>query len=204
MSTVATVVLDDVDITPLCIEGTVSTRLNRIGTASVRVNMGPLASYFGTMIPGAGSLLKIYFDNPLLGGPTLWHHGRVLLRELTADANTGYVVFNSSDALELWQHRPVRDFDGDFTDPNIKKLNGISTISGPEMIEAIFDNSINAGHGPPADAGSGRRLRRCSLAVAHPVLAEGHVHPWHHERHGGAGGLADDDGAVRVAADFDG
>ncbi len=139
MGTVATVVLDDVDITDLCIEGSVTRRLNRVSTATIKTQM-QLGDRYGTSYPGAGSYLKIYFTNSLLGTtPVLWHHGRVLTCEVTADVDTGYVVFNSSDPLELWSWRPVRDEDGDFSKPNI-----IDTfVSAPQIVEAMLEHSNN-------------------------------------------------------------
>jgi hypothetical protein len=153
--TIATVVLDDVDITELCIEGSTNHRLNRIDTASVRVNMQALAGVFGTQFPGAGSYLKVYYENDILGtSPVLYHHGRVLECETTANEDGGYTIFNSSNPLELWQHRPVRDDDGDFSKPLI-----VSTYRyGPEIVAAMVQNSETAGGGPPTDAEGPTRL----------------------------------------------
>ncbi len=140
MGTVATVVLDDVDITDLVIEGSVTKRLNRVSTATVKVQM-QIADRYGTYpYPGAGSYLKVYFSNTFLGTtPVLWHHGRVLTCETTADVDTGYIVFNSSDPLELWQWRPVRDDDGDFSNPTIID----DFLSAPQIVEAMLQNSNN-------------------------------------------------------------
>ena len=154
MGTTATVVLDGVDITSIAIEGNVSRALNRIGQAAVRCEMETITDIFGTSLPGAGSYLKVYLDNPALGGPTLWHHGRVLLCEVTAAEDVGYAVFNSSDPLELWRMRPVRDDDGDFSLPSI-----IETYQfGPQIVQAMVLNSEGAGLGPPADAEGPTRL----------------------------------------------
>lgn len=138
MSTVATVVLDDVDVTEFCTSGSVTHRLNRIGTASVTINMSNFTELFGTFIPGPGSYLKIYLENTVLGTtPVLWHHGRVLNCETTADQDTGYTVFNSSDPLELWAHRPVRDDDGSFAEPTIIT----DYLFAPDIVEAMVRNS---------------------------------------------------------------
>ncbi len=161
MSTTATVVLDGVDVTGIAVEGSFTRPLNRVSQASIRCEMETLTDIFGsTTLPGVGSYLKIYLDNPVLGGPTLYHHGRVLLCETTAAEDVGYTVFNSSDPLELWRMRPVRDDDGDFSKPAI-----IDTyIYGPQIIQAMFNNSENAGLGPPADAEGPLRMRLNSLA----------------------------------------
>jgi hypothetical protein len=139
----------DIDVTERVIEGAFTRRLNGIGTAGVRLNMKGLGA-------GVGSYLKIYLENPVLGTtPVLFHHGRILLTETTASEDTGYTVFNSSDPLELWQARPVRDDDGDFSKPSI-----IETYQyGTQIIEAMVNNSESAGGGPPSDAEGPTRLR---------------------------------------------
>lgn len=132
MGTVATVVLDDVDVTDLALSGSVTTRLNGLGQATVRL---PMESAFG----GAGSYLKVYFETDLDTMPILYHHGRVMDCEDSADENGGYTVYNSSDPLELWQWRPVRDPDGDFTNPKII----LTQIYGPQIIQAMMTSSQN-------------------------------------------------------------
>jgi hypothetical protein len=164
--TIATVVLDDVDVTELCIEGQTNHRLNRISTASVRLNMQALAGVFGTQFPGAGSYLKVYYENGILGTsvPTLYHHGRVLDCETTASEDGGYTVFNSSDPFELWQHRPVRDDDGDFTLPELLA----TYLYAPRFVQAMFNNSIDTtlggGGPPPTDAEGPLRMTLNSVA----------------------------------------
>jgi hypothetical protein len=155
MGTVAQVVLDDTDVTEFCVSGSVTPRLNRISQASVTINMEELAPLYGTMIPRAGSMLRVYFQNSVLGTtPVLFHHGRVMQREIDAAADTGYATFNSSDPLELWLKRPVRDDDGDFTKPTL-----VETYHyGPQIIEAMVNNSEAAGGGPPSDAEGPTRL----------------------------------------------
>jgi hypothetical protein len=168
MGTIATVVLDDVDVTDLCMEGTFTRRLNAISTASVKIQMKELAGRYGTYPnPNVGSYLKIYFENDILGTsiPTLYFHGRVMLCETTADENSGYVVFNASDPLELWQHRPVRGDDGDFSKPDELLTD---YIYATEVTQAIFNNSedTTAGGGgpPPTDAEGPLRMRLNSLS----------------------------------------
>jgi hypothetical protein len=160
--TIATVVLDDVDVTSLCTAGSVTKRLNRTSTASVTLNMQAIADVFGTQFPTAGSYLKIYLSTwPTNAG--LIHHGRVLDCETTADENGGYTVFNSSDPFELWQHRPVRDDDGDFSMPTLLE----TYIFAPQTAQAMFNNSENTTTGgggpPPTDAEGPLRMRLNSV-----------------------------------------
>jgi hypothetical protein len=159
--TIATVVLDDVDITDIAISGSFTRRLNRISTATCTVNMQELALRYATMFPGPGSYLKIYFENSDLGtAPVLYFHGRVMNCEVSCNEQTGYVVFNASDPLELWQARPVRDSDGDFSLPSIIE----DFVFAPSIIQAALDHSESAGSGPPTDAEGPTRLQINSVA----------------------------------------
>lgn len=165
VGTIATVVLDDIDVTELCIEGSITPRLNRVSTASCRLNMQAIADAFGTQFPGAGSYLKVYLENDILGTtPVLYHHGRVLSCETTANEDGGYTVFNSADPLELWQHRPVRDDDGDFSLPTLLDVYEF----GPQIIQAMFNNSedttLGGGGPPPTDSEGPLRMRINSVA----------------------------------------
>ena len=152
--TVATVYLDDVDITDIAIEGSTTRRLNRPAQATIRCPMQEMANRFGTMFPDCGSYLKVYYENDTTTMPHLFHHGRVMTREITADQNNGYVVFNSADPMELWQWRPVRDPDGDFSDPEIVAFNQYA----PAILHSALLNSEFAGGGPPTDAEGPLRL----------------------------------------------
>ena len=158
--TIASVFLDEVDVSDLALEGSTTRRLNRPAQATIKCPMQELASRFGTMYPDAGSYLKVYYANDVSSTPVLFHHGRVMTRELTADQNNGYVVFNSQDPMELWQWRPVRDLDGDFSDPEIIAFNQFA----PQILHAALSNSINAGGGPPTDAEGPIRLDINSVA----------------------------------------
>jgi len=159
----AQVVLDDIDITEFAIEGSVTTRLNRVGQATVKVHMTDAYASFGTMYPGPGSYLKIYFYGDNLGStPVLWHHGRVINCETTADENVGYTVFNSYDPLELWQYRPVRNppgsDPGNFAKPNIIQ----SLVYAPAIVEGMMDGSeLNT---IPQDSEGPLRLQRGFVA----------------------------------------
>lgn len=160
----AQVVLDGIDITEFAIEGSVTTRLNRVGQASVKVHMTDAFQSFGTMFPGPGSYLKVYFYGDNLGTtPVLWHHGRVINCETTADENVGYTVFNSFDPLELWEHRPVRNppgsDPGNFANPNIIQ----SLVYGPAIVEGMMDGSeLNT---IPQDSEGPLRLERGTFAA---------------------------------------
>jgi hypothetical protein len=75
------------------------------------------------------------------------HHGRVLLCETDAGEDTGYTVYNSTDPMEMWQWRPVRDNDCDFSKPVIIE----TYTTAPLILEAVLQNSIYCGDGSPAD-----------------------------------------------------
>ena len=126
----ATVHIDGTDVSNVCVAGQSTRRLNRPSTAQVRI---PAQESIG----GVGSLLRISFD----GGSTLHHHGRVLLCETEMDENTGYTVYNSTDPMELWNWRPVRDADGDMSKPEVVEVFGPS--GGPAVMEEILTNSNN-------------------------------------------------------------
>lgn len=148
MGTTATVVVDGVDVTESVVEGSTTTRLNRVSDAQIKVQMQALSDGFGTAPAGVGSMVKVYYQTDTDSQPVLHHHGRVLLCETTCDEDNGYTVLNSSDPLELWAHRPVRDDDGDFSLPLIID----NYVNGPDIIAAMFQNSETAGAGPPSDA----------------------------------------------------
>jgi hypothetical protein len=144
----ARVELDGVDVTELVTEGSHTRRLNRVSDATVKINMEELAVNFGTLFPTVGSYLKIYMRTDASSPESLVFHGRVMEREVTADADTGYAVFNASDPMELWTWRPVRDDDGDFSLPTIIEDNLYAT----QIMHTALSNSETAGAGPPHDA----------------------------------------------------
>jgi hypothetical protein len=136
VSGTASVFLDEIDVTNIALEGSATRALNRPSTAQVKLPMGEA---FG----GPGSLLKVYFQTDLDSTPVLFHHGRVLLCETSADENNGYTVYNSTDPLELWKWRPVRDPDahpplapdiGNAFFPSILK----DFIFGPQIVQAMM------------------------------------------------------------------
>lgn len=158
--TAARVWIDGTEVTSISVEGSSTRRLNRPSQAQVKV---PMQDAIG----GPGSLLKIEFDG------WLHHHGRVLLCETEADEDAGYTVYNSTDPLEMWKWRPVRDpgnvetwetkgagDPGDLSAPDIVLDYGDPDVAaecgGPRIIEAMIDGSEGTdGDGagsPPADA----------------------------------------------------
>jgi hypothetical protein len=128
------VTLDGVDVTDVCVAGNWTRRLNRPSVAQVRIPMQEVTA-------DVGSLLKI---EALVGtNYVIVHHGRVLLCETDTGEDTGYTVYNSTDPMELWQWRPVRDDDCDWSKPNI-----IDTyITGSEIIEAALTSTVYCGGG---------------------------------------------------------
>lgn len=149
------VTLDSVDVTNCCVAGNWTRRLNRPSTAQIRVPMDC------TVAP-VGSILKI----EALVGTTyeIVHHGRVLNVETDTGEDFGYTTYNSSDPMEMWQWRPVRADDGDFTKPvGSLETNGNDLFAtyrtGPQIVEAILKNTEgdstaqgNPALTPPADA----------------------------------------------------
>ena len=127
--------LDGVDVSGVAIRGSSTRRLNRPAQAQITI---PMDSAIG----GPGSRLKISFDG------SLFFHGMVMDCETDAGEDDGFTVYNASDPMELWQWRPARDPDGDFSNPTFIADN----IYGPQIMEAILDASVNAGAGPPEDA----------------------------------------------------
>jgi hypothetical protein len=132
------VTLDGVDVTDVCVAGGWTRRLNRPSTAQVRIPMQEVTA-------AVGSLLKI---EALVGTSyEIVHHGRVLLCETDAGEDTGYTVYNSTDPMEMWQWRPVRDNNCDFSKPEIIE----SYTTAPLILEAALQNSVYCGDGSPAD-----------------------------------------------------
>ncbi len=120
------VTLDGVDVTAYCVSGNWTRRLNRPSTAQIRCPMELVNA-------DVGSLLKIELVSP----SEIVHHGRVLLVETDTAEDGGYTVYNSTDPMEMWQWRPVRDNDCDFSDPQINT----TYTTGPQIIEAALNNS---------------------------------------------------------------
>lgn len=123
------VTLDGVDVTDVCVAGNWTRRLNRPSTAQVRIPMQEVTADVGT-------LLKI---EALVGTSyQIVHHGRVLLCETDTAEDTGYTTYNSTDPMELWQWRPVRDDTCDFSLPTIID----DYVTGPQIIEEALQNTV--------------------------------------------------------------
>lgn len=120
--------------------GSVTRRLNRPSQATVNV---PMAFAAG----GAGSRLKIVING------SLWFHGFVINCETDTGEDVGYTNYTAMDPMELWQWRPVRDYDGltpgNFVDPYILK----DKESGPQIIQAMLLASENSALVPTAAEG---------------------------------------------------
>jgi hypothetical protein len=123
-----TVTLDGNDVTNVCVSGSWTPRLNR--PAQAQINIPRQEATVG----GPGSILKISE-----AGAGIVFHGRVLLCETAMGEDTGYKTFNAQDPMELWQWRPVRDADGDMSNPNIIT----DFVTGPEILEEMLINSNN-------------------------------------------------------------
>jgi hypothetical protein len=149
------VILDGIDVTDVCVSGSWTRRLNRPSVAQVRIPMQSAAA-------AVGAPLKI---EALIGTSyEIVHHGRVLLCETDTDEDTGYTVYNSTDPMELWQWRPVRADDGDFSKPSGSGATDGSDIIatylyGASIMEAVLMNTEgdstaqgNAGLTPPTTA----------------------------------------------------
>lgn len=130
----ATVSIDGTDVTGVAIQGRSTRRLNRPATAQVKI---PMQEAVG----GVGSALKISFNG------SLHHHGRILLCEVDTGEDTGYVTYNSSDPMELWAFRPVRDDTCDFSKPTIVD----DYQQGPAILEAMLTNTVTCGGGGDDD-----------------------------------------------------
>ena len=126
------VTLDGTDVTDVSVEGSWTRRLNRPSQAQVRIPMQEFQADVGTILKIealVGTTFEIVF------------HGRVLLKETDAGEDSGYTVYNAEDPMEMWQWRPVRDDDCDFTLPQVIA----DYITGPQILEAMLLNSEGEG-----------------------------------------------------------
>lgn len=129
-------ILDGGDITEIVQEGSV-TKYHNAGPAIARVKVP-------SDLTGGGdtSRLKVLLD----GG--LDFHGTVEHIEDQGDEDEMYTVFTAADPWVLWDARPARDPDGDFTKPAFIQTKKFA----PKIVEEILRNSQTAGAGPPSDA----------------------------------------------------
>lgn len=142
------VTIDGVDVTHVCVAGGWTPRLNRPAQATVTIPMD-------AAIGDCGSLLKISVTDNV--DTNIVFHGRILNTETDTDKDGGTTKYNAQDGMELWQWRPLRADDGDFTKPigsgEVDGSDLIATyVNAPAIMYAALTNSISAGDGPPADA----------------------------------------------------
>jgi hypothetical protein len=141
------------------VSGSVTRRMNAPSQGIVTVPMH--------LATGAsGSRVKIYLDG------TLALHGRAIVREVSAGEDTGYVQYNVTGPMELWEKRPARDADGDFSNPTF--IEDFQTA--PQILEQILVNSEDAGD-IPDDAEGPLRVQIGSFATG-GVSVEGAPVDW--------------------------
>jgi hypothetical protein len=92
-------------------------------------------------IGDVGSILKI------VNGGDIVFHGMIQLCETEMGEDTGYTVYNATDPMELWQFRPVRGDECDFSSPTIIE----DYETGPQILEAMLQNSEGVGGCSAAD-----------------------------------------------------
>lgn len=128
-----TITIDGNDVTNLAVSGSWTRRLNRPSQAQVVL---PSDSKVG----GAGSRLLIQNG----GNPVF--HGFCLLVETDQGEDSGYVTYNATDPMELWEKRPVR---GGASPCSFMPKVGESIIDeyleGPLIVEAMLLNSEGLG-----------------------------------------------------------
>lgn len=126
----------DVDVTSLVQDASVTHQWQRPSFATIRV---PLSKVSGDW---EAARLKIYPDDIELD-----FHGKCVDVDDQADERRGYRTATFAAASEIFEYRPVRDPDGDFSKPAIVETN----VTGPQIVKAALTNSILAGDGSAAD-----------------------------------------------------
>jgi hypothetical protein len=124
-----------VDLTYLVQDASVTHQWQRPSFSTIRV---PLARVSGTW---RGAELKVYPNEDLD------FRGRCVHVDDQGDERTMYRVATFASPSEIFEYRPVRDPDGDFSKPSIITDN----VSGPQIVQAAIANSIDAGDSTPAD-----------------------------------------------------
>lgn len=128
--------IDGVEVTNVVQEGSSTHRLNKVGTATCKIPIDQA-------VDGIGLRMKVIVDG------NLDHHGTIKhVSDDDGEDGDGTTEYTSHDPRELWEWRPSRDTDGDFSDPSFLADFG----SGPQIMEEILHNSEDAGAGPPTDA----------------------------------------------------
>lgn len=134
------------DVASIASEKKVWRRLNRPAGASFTV-----PSYLVSDIQSDGRPLICEGYRQVmvsLDATGLFFNGIIWSLEDQGDEDMAYTRVTCIDPMVYWNLRPARDADGDFSDPSF--LADFQT--GPQIIQALLDNSENAGGGPPTDA----------------------------------------------------
>ena len=131
--------IDGVEITNIVQDGTSTHRLNKKWAATARV---PVADW----VDGIGKRMLIFdseLDNPID------FHGYIKTESAEdGEDGDGMVEYTAEDPREIWEWRPARDLDGDFSKPTFLE----DFVSGPQIMQAILTASESAGSGPNEDA----------------------------------------------------
>lgn len=148
------VYIDGTEVSDVALSGSWTPRLNRPAQATVTLNMEDA-------IGDCGDLLKIVLTDGL-GDDEIVFHGKILNTETDTDKDGGTTVYNAQDAMELWQWRPVRADDADFSKPVGSGLaDGTDLVAtyetGSLILEAMLTNTVanpdgHNGGVPPLDA----------------------------------------------------
>lgn len=120
----------DVEITELVQDASCTHQWQRPSFATIRV---PLDRVSGDW---EAARLKVYPD-----GENLDFHGKCVHVDDQADERVGYRVATFASPSEIFEFRPVRDPDGDFSKPSIIADN----TTGPQIVEAALTNSMVSG-----------------------------------------------------------
>ncbi|MGQ0669747.1 MAG: hypothetical protein ACT4PO_08770, partial [Actinomycetota bacterium] len=117
-------ILGGIDVTSITLEGSVTKRLNRPATATIRIPSDQTTA-------DDTARLKI-----LVNG-SLDFHGTIEHIEDQGDETEMHSVFTAADPMIIWDSREARDADGDYTKPSF-----IDTFNtGPQIVQQILQNS---------------------------------------------------------------
>lgn len=136
------------DISPVAFQKKVWRRLNRIAGASFVVPSDH-ELINATESDGRPTLSAGYRTCCItLDSTGLFLNGIVWHLEDEGEEDMCYTKVTVLDPRVYWPARPARDADGDFSDPTFIK----DFETGPQILQAILENSESAGGGPPTDA----------------------------------------------------
>ena len=120
------VYIDGIEVTTCCLSGSWTRRLNRPAQATVTLPMD-------CAIGDVGSRLRIDIIPSGATASEIVFHGFILNTETDTDKDTGTTVYNAQDPMELWQWRPVRADDGDFSKPT-----GTGAVDGSDLFSTYL------------------------------------------------------------------